>query len=69
MKNRTFLILLVGMVCVGLLSACAGIGSSASGGSNNPPRILSVTGIGKVNISPDIAYINIGVHTEADTVA
>ncbi len=34
-----------------------------------PQRILNVTGTGTVNLTPDVAYINIGVHTEMDTAA
>jgi uncharacterized protein YggE len=29
-----------------------------------PPRTVTVTGTGKVTLTPDIAYISIGVHTE-----
>jgi uncharacterized protein YggE len=34
-----------------------------------PVRTLNVNGIGQVFLSPDIAYIYIGVHTEEDTAA
>ncbi len=34
-----------------------------------PQRMLNVTGTGTVNLTPDVAYINIGVHTEMDTAA
>jgi uncharacterized protein len=34
-----------------------------------PQRTLSVTGTGTANLTPDIAYVNIGVHTEAPTAA
>ncbi len=40
-----------------LLSACGPTGSASS-------HNLSVTGTGTVSVAPDIAYINIGVHTE-----
>ncbi len=48
-----------------LLSAC-GPGGIVS---NPAPaqRLLSVTGSGTVSLTPDVAYINIGVHTEMDT--
>lgn len=46
--------------------------SSVTGEKSNP-RILTVTGSGKAFLTPDIVYINIGVHTEgadaADVVA
>ncbi|HUI87658.1 MAG TPA: SIMPL domain-containing protein [Anaerolineales bacterium] len=53
----------------------AGIALSACGGatvvSNPAPsqRTLSVTGTGLVYLTPDVAYINIGVHTEQPTAA
>ncbi len=34
-----------------------------------PQRMLNVTGTGTVTLTPDVAYINIGVHTEMDTAA
>jgi len=34
-----------------------------------PPRTLNVTGNGKVYITPDIAYVSIGVHTEGSDAA
>jgi uncharacterized protein YggE len=34
-----------------------------------PQRVLNVTGTGTINLTPDVAYINIGVHTEMDTAA
>lgn len=39
------------------------------GGVSDPIRTISVTGTGKVYITPDIATINIGVHTEEADVA
>jgi uncharacterized protein len=54
---RKKLSLLVITLAVGLiLSACGPIGSQ--------PRSLSVTGSGMVSLTPDIAFINIGVHTD-----
>ena len=34
----------------------------------NTTRQISVTGTGNVFITPDVAYVNIGVHSQADTV-
>ncbi len=47
------------------LSACAPTTIVANPAP--PQRVLNVTGIGTVNLTPDVAYINIGVHTEMDT--
>jgi uncharacterized protein len=38
-------------------------------GTSTQPRTISVSGIGKVYIVPDIAYINIGVNTRSAQVA
>jgi hypothetical protein len=60
---RTKLTLFVSVVVLALaLSAC---GPAASG----EPRSLSVTGSGMVSLTPDIAYIYIGVHTENRDIA
>jgi hypothetical protein len=45
-----------------VLSACGGVPTRQEN-----PRTLSVTGSGSVSITPDIAYISIGVQTESDT--
>ena len=69
--KRSFLILTAVMLAAIALSAC---GPATLVANPAPPqRTLSVTGTGTVNMIPDIAYINIGVHTEkpaaADAVA
>lgn len=45
-----------------LLSACSGVAVAQSDATVN--RTLSVTGTGRAYLSPDIAHIMIGVHTE-----
>ena len=53
-----------------VLSACSGVAAAKAPASANladgepPPRTISVTGSGKTVLTPDIAYINIGVQTE-----
>jgi len=49
------------LVCVLVLSAC---GTAAA-----QPRSLNVSGNGTVYLTPDIAYIYIGVHTEEPAIA
>jgi uncharacterized protein YggE len=64
MKNRSLLLsALVGLAL--LLSACAG--TTVNQAAPPPERTLSVSGTGTANLNPDIAYVNIGVHTEAPT--
>lgn len=63
MKTKTLLISVCVMLAV-LLSAC---GSTTSPNAQPPLRSLNVSGTGLVTLKPDIAYINIGVHTEKAT--
>lgn len=56
--------LLVGAV---LLSACGLM--EAQGVSPTSERYIRVSGSGEVAVVPDIAYINIGVHSEAEDVS
>jgi uncharacterized protein len=65
MKNK-LLILLSGLLVLGLLSACASTPVNVTAAAQ--PRTLSATGTGEVYVTPDIAYINIGIHSQADTV-
>jgi uncharacterized protein YggE len=62
--NRKFTLPIFLLVVVLAVSACA-----PAGGSAGQSRTLSVTGTGTVSLAPDIAYINIGVHTEEDLAA
>lgn len=60
MRSKLFIIISLLAVVSVVLSACA----AAPGGSQEPTRSLNITGVGQVFLKPDIAYINIGVHTE-----
>src|SRR5574341_717239 len=55
-------ILILGLVIAALLSACGPTRAKN-------PRTISVAGMAEVTMTPDIAYINLGVHTEAATAA
>jgi hypothetical protein len=73
---RTKTILLTGILLLSaLLSGCAGAAlaqeqpPAPAGESAATPRTVSVTGSGKVSLTPDIAYISIGVHTEGKDAA
>ena len=63
----TYLFLTAVMVAAIALSACGPATIVANPAA--PVRELSVTGIGTVSMVPDIAYINIGVHTEKPAAA
>ena len=60
MKTKIFLIALL-VLAIGL-SACGP--SSITVQPQPPQRTITVTGTGKVTLTPDIAYISIGVHTQ-----
>src|SRR5512143_3980328 len=70
MKSSYILIAAI-VVLATVLSAC---GPTTVNAQAQPPvRTINVTGTGKVDLAPDIAYIYLGVHTEdvkaADAVA
>ena len=65
MKTKTLLISVCVMLAV-LLSACSPT-TMVSPAAQPPLRSLNVSGTGVVTMKPDIAYINIGVHTEKAT--
>jgi len=60
MRSKTLFLFTTLAVLALALSACGGVPTRQEN-----PRTLSVTGTGMVTITPDIAYISIGVHTEA----
>ena len=66
MKKKT--IFIIGTLLIGavLLSACGTI--QAQGVTSTSERYIRVSGSGEVAVVPDIAYINIGVHSEAEDV-
>jgi hypothetical protein len=65
MNKKSFL-LLFSILALGFLAACS---PSAAPISQEHVRSLSVNGLGRVTIVPDLAMINIGVHSEAELVA
>ena len=68
--KTTSLIVSTVMLLALLMSACQpGISSVPQAAAQPAPRTMSVSGSGEAFLAPDIAYINIGVHTEAATAA
>ncbi len=66
MKRTTFIMTIFALSAIAL-SAC---GPATIVANPLPPqRTLVVTGTGMVDMTPNIAYINIGVHTEKPTAA
>jgi uncharacterized protein len=64
MKRSTLLLAILLPAAI-ILSACGPATIVANPAA--PQRSLNVTGVGTVMLTPDIAYINIGVHTESPT--
>ena len=65
MKNK-LMIVLSGLMVIGLLAACSSTPVTVTAADTQ--RTLTATGSGEVYIAPDIAYINIGIHSEAQDV-
>lgn len=66
MSKKTYLI--VGMLLMGVFLSACGTAVAAQGGDNSS-RTLTVNGSGQANLTPDIAYISVGVHTEGPDAA
>ncbi len=60
MQNKLFIVPMT--IAALVLAGCGPATISSTGGQ--PDRTLNVTGLGQVDITPDIAYIYIGIHTE-----
>jgi uncharacterized protein YggE len=67
MRTKPYLFALI-LILAALLSACgtAALAAQAKPPADSDTRTLSVNGSGRVFLSPDIAYIAIGVHTEGE---
>lgn len=65
--KRTLLIVISALVVLGALTACSTTPVSVTTSPNLPT--LSASGHGEVYMAPDLAYINIGVHTEDPSVS
>jgi uncharacterized protein YggE len=68
MKTK-ILSIIVGIVAVMTLGACSLFPAAAPADNGQiPQRIMNVYGNSQVYLTPDVAYINIGVHSQADLV-
>ncbi len=68
MRAKYVLILTAAIISVFGLSGFVNAGGGGGGGIV-PPRTISVTGNGKSVLTPNVATINIGVHSENEDVA
>ena len=65
MRNKSVLLIIVAFAAIGLLVfATSARAQTNTPTTNQEPRTLSVNGNGTISIEPDIARIQIGVHTE-----
>ena len=68
MRTKQSLVIVHNLAAALLLSGCAGTASAREliqqTNPTEPNRTLTVTGVGTVAVTPDIAYVTIGVHTE-----
>jgi uncharacterized protein YggE len=74
MRTKTYFVVTT-LILAALLSGCAGAAfaqtesPAAQGEETKVTRTVTVTGSGKVYLTPDISYITIGVHTEGENAA
>lgn len=68
MKQYRFSIFMA-LAILMVLAACTPSAAGAAGATDAPARQITVNGIGQVYVAPDIAYINVGVRSLAETVA
>ena len=64
--SKKIKLLSIGIIAVALLASCAPVTCPQNCDSQ---RLMNVSGSGQVTLVPDIAYINIGVRTEAADVS
>jgi uncharacterized protein len=69
MRTRIYFLITALMLMGLVLSSCAAETASAQSAPTPPLRTLAVAGQGKAYLTPDVAYINIGVHTEGSEVS
>jgi uncharacterized protein YggE len=71
MKKRSFRIIiplvLIGILLLGACQLVPQAGNQAADATSGA-RTITVTGSGEVILVPDLAYINVGIHTEAEDV-
>lgn len=70
MRTKTIFVSMMIVIAI-LLTACGGVALAQTPPEDDSPplRTLNVTGSGRVFLSPDIANISIGVHTEDEDAA
>lgn len=67
MKTKTAL-LLISLMGIMALAACSGTNGGSPSSATAVTRTINVNGFGQVYITPDVAYVNIGVLNQGDSV-
>jgi uncharacterized protein YggE len=60
--KKTFLSVVVTLIIAALVASCS---PQATPSDTSQTRTMNVTGSGKIDLEPDLAYVNIGVRSEA----
>jgi uncharacterized protein len=67
MRTKIFVPVVL-LIAAAVISACSGAASAQTVETpQTPPRTINVTGNAQVMLTPNIAYVSIGVHSEAET--
>ncbi len=72
MRNKILSLVLLAAIAVFAIGAYSNLAQAAPSTqtiSSDTPRTLSINGHGEVTLTPDIAYIYVGVHTEHEDAA
>jgi uncharacterized protein YggE len=64
MQKKSLIFISFLLVVATILTACGTPAYAQTEPTTKPPCTVNVTGEGKIYLTPDIAYISIGVHTE-----
>jgi len=67
--KRSFAVLMITAVLALALGACAPLASVAAPAANAPVRQMTANGVGEVYLTPDLAYVSIGVQNQSPNVA
>ena len=68
MTRKVFILIGI-LILVLFAGACKGPVTASNGQSSAPVPQMTISGSGKVYVIPDIAYVYVGVHSQAETVA
>ncbi|HNB51226.1 MAG TPA: SIMPL domain-containing protein [Anaerolineales bacterium] len=72
MRNKILSFILLAAIAVAAIGAYSNLAHAASAAqttTSEPVRTLSINGHGEVTLTPDIAYVYVGVHTELEAAA